>query len=190
MNLKLWELTDSFIHSGKLTDAIEYLETELKNCVSPHFKSLIGTSFSNRPQDIAAEIGIFIQACENKFPIKTVYLEMNGFDINPDRWYFDCYGYRIYRENLEDLDWLVDCDFGSYSDVTLLGMEKVQEEFAWFGTHRKDQDTNAAAEYAILLVLCRFIGLIENAVNTGLIKKGMPILVTAHDSDIVARFIT
>lgn len=190
MTLNLWEFVDSLIHSGKLIDAIEYLKTELKNCVSPHFKSLIGASFTNSPRDIAAEISRFIQACENKFPIKAVYLEMNGFDINPDRWYFDCFGYRTYPENLEDPDWLADWDSEEWSGITLSGLERVQQEFAWLGTHIKDRETSAAAEYAILLVLCRFISLIESAVDTGLLRKGLPIFATAHDFDIVARFMT
>jgi hypothetical protein len=36
--------------------------------------------------------------------------------------------------------------------------------------------------------MCKFAGLIEEAVKTGLIEPRVPILATAHDFDIVARF--
>jgi hypothetical protein len=35
----------------------------------------------------------FISSSERGFPVKAVYLEMNGFDLNYDRWYFDYFAY-------------------------------------------------------------------------------------------------
>jgi len=149
--------------------------------------------FQQRSQDVANEIGRFIHECEKGFSVGAVYLEMNGFDINPDKWYFDFFGYRNYPEDPEDLDWLSNWDsLGEWPNMTLTGLESVQSDFAWYTGREtqgyKDQDAEEAAEFAELLVMCKFSGLIEEAVKTGLIKKHVPIFATAHDFDIVPRF--
>jgi hypothetical protein len=42
---------------------------------------------------------------------------MNGFDINPGRWFFDVFGYNDYGGHGE-YDWLVDCQPDPYDDMT------------------------------------------------------------------------
>jgi hypothetical protein len=180
------------MRTGRIKDAVQYLERGLNNCTSARFRELVSGNFSNDPTDIAKEIGRFIHECEKSFPVGAVYLEMNGFDINPDRWYFDFFGYRNYVEDPEDLGWLSDWDSREWPDTTLTGLKNVQSDFAWYTGHEtqgyKDHDAQEAAGFAELLVMCKFSGLVEEAVKTGLIKKHVPILATAHDFDIVPRF--
>jgi hypothetical protein len=192
MNIALWQKVDSFIVDGELNAAIDYLEAGLKDCVSPHFKSLIGATFTNKPESVAQEIHKFIQICTGKFSVQAVYLEMNGFDINTDLWYFDFFGYKYYSADRENLDWLARWDSGRWPAMTLTGLEKAQAEFKWYSSHRtegdEDIDINEAVEYAVLLVMCKFGNLIEKAVQTGIIQENIPILATAHDFDIIPRF--
>ena len=93
MNVELWKKIDSLIIQGKLNKAITDLESDLASCKSERFKSLIGSNFTNDPIEIAEKINEFISFCEKKFEVRSIYLEMNGFDINPDRWYFDFFAY-------------------------------------------------------------------------------------------------
>ncbi len=192
MNTELWQSVDSYIRSGNLDDGINLLETGLQNCVSSRFKTLIGSKFSNNPDEVANELSNFINSCQKKFDVKAIYLEMNGFDINPDKWYFDYFGYKEYNEDPDDLDWLTDWDSDDWPEMTLSGLEKAQEDFGWYSGHLtqgyKDKDAKVAAEYATLLVMCKFAELIRNARSTGLITKKIPILATAHDFDIIPRF--
>ena len=49
-----------------------------------------------------------LSRAKNRFDVRAVYLEMNRFDINYDRWYFDLFAYTEYSADPEDLDWLSD----------------------------------------------------------------------------------
>jgi len=173
------------MRAGSVKDAVQYLERGLNSCTSHRFKALVGGNFSNDPTDVAKEINRFIRECEKSFPVRAVYLEMNGFDINPDRWCFDFFGYCKYVGNPGDLDWLSDWDSREWPDTTLTGLENVQSDFAWYTGREtqgyKDEDAQEAASFAELLVMCKFSGLIEEAVERRLIEKHVPILATAHD---------
>ena len=120
-----------------------------------------------------------------------MYLEMNGFDINPDRWYFDYFAYATFVEDDTELDWLSEWDSGAWPETTLHGLEAAQEDYAWFSNRRGHEDPSAseAASYATPLVMCRFADLIGEAVRAGQDRLQIPILATAHDFDMVARFL-
>jgi len=191
MNIELWEKIDNLITQGKLEEAIRDLEGILASCKSDRFKFLIGSDFTNDPAKIAENINDFISACERKIEVRSIYLEMNGFDINPDRWYFDFFAYDTYQEeDGEDLDWLSGWVSEDWPEITLEGLEEVQNDFDWFSNNLGYTDPLAeeASEYALLLVMCKFAKLIGKAVATGKIKKEIPILATAHDFDILPRF--
>jgi hypothetical protein len=194
MDIELWRKVDDFVRSGQTKAAVCFLEQGLSGCASTRFKALIGCGFSNNPKALAEEVNRFIRKCETSFPVKAVYLEMNGFDINPDRWYFDFFAYSSYTADSPDLDWLAEWDSMDWPDVTLNGLEKVQEDFGWYTGQEtkgyKDTDARVAADFANLLVMCKFASLIEDAAGSGIIDKTVPILATAHDFDIVARFAT
>src|SRR6266496_3868421 len=106
MDTKLWEYVDRKLTESDVSGAIDGLERLLAAEKGERFKGLLGTSFSNSPTDILAEINDFVEACVEQFDIKAVYLEMNGFDINPDRWYFDSFGYGTYGCDPKNLEWL------------------------------------------------------------------------------------
>jgi len=191
MNIELWKKTDSLIAQGKLEEAIRDLESNLASCKSDKFKSLIGSDFANDPTMIAEKINDFISSCERDFEVRSIYLEMNGFDINPDRWYFDFFAYDTYEEDKEDLDWLSDWDSENWPDITLEGLEEIQNDFDWYCNNSGYNDVLAeeAKEYAVLLVMCKFAKLIGKVVAIGKIIKEIPILATAHEFDIIPRFI-
>lgn len=190
MNAKLWKDIDNFIIQGKLDEAITRLESNLAACKSDRFKSLIGANFTNDPLQIANEINKFIASCERNFDVRSIYLEMNGFDINTKRWYFDFFAYDTYNEDQDDLDWLSDWDSRGWPKFTLVGLEETQKDFDWYSNAAGYEDILAkeAEEYAVLLVMVKFVRLIEAVVATRKIIKKVPILATAHDFDIIPRF--
>ena len=123
--------------------------------------------------------------------MQAVYLEMNGFDANYDRWYFDSFAYTTYGEDPDDLQWLCDWASPDWPQLTLTGLERVQADFRWYMENRiYDRKThNAVKELAVLLVMVRFAQLVESAIEAGNLAKRVPVLATAHDFDIVARFV-
>ncbi len=114
---------------------------------------------------------------------------MNGFDINYDRWYFDSFGYSEYVADPDDLEWLCDWRSPDWTQFTLTGLEPTQDDFRWYvekeiwqnGTHK------TAKELAVLLVMVRFVQLIQSALAAGPLVLDVPVLATAHDFDMVGR---
>jgi hypothetical protein len=115
---------------------------------------------------------------------------MNGFDINYDRWYFDAFGFTSYGTDPDDLDWLSDWQSGDWPEFTLRGLEEVQKDFKWY--HEKagsrGKQFEKACELAILLVMSKFVSLIQSAISSGKLTKRVPVLATAHDFDVIGRF--
>ena len=190
MNIELWEKVDAFVRGDDLDSAVQYLEERLARCESPRFKSLLRADFKNAGTEIAHNINEFVAFCQKRFDIKAVYLEMNGFTINPDRWFFDSFGYDKYVEDPDDLGWLSEPSSEDWPQVTLIGLEDVQKDYAWYSNESgyEDKSAETAEEYSALLVGCRFAQLIERAVKTKGIKTNTPILATAHDFEVIPRF--
>jgi hypothetical protein len=115
---------------------------------------------------------------------------MNGFDINPDRWYFDTFGYTKYSADANDLDWLCEWQSSEWPQVTLTGLEPVQKDFEWYHAKHiwENKEFERAHELAVLLVMCKFVSLIERALASGPRSKAIPVLATAHDFEILGRF--
>jgi hypothetical protein len=189
-----WQKVNSFLMAGNIADSIQFLEQELAGCEGKRFKFLLRENFRNDPGRIGNDINTFVINCEKHFDIKAVYLEMNGFDINPDRWFFDFFGYKTLYNNTDDiagfLDWLAYWDSQDWPDVTLLGLEKTQKEFDWYSNKNgyKDDSAQLPEELATLLVMCKFTRLIQKSVQSGKIEKKIPIFATAHDFDIIPKF--
>jgi len=189
MEQRVWATVDRYVKASKLDQAVRYLERKLRAAKSRRFDALLGATFSNDAVRLAKSIEAFRAA--QPFPVKAIYLEMNGFDINPDRWYFDYFSYDSYDKSETDLDWLADFAISDFPSTTLTGLEKVQKVYAWYSNRGgyKDPDAKATATYATLLVMCRFAQLIECAVSAGAIAFSIPIVATAHDFDILPRFL-
>lgn len=190
MNIDLWRKIGEHVHQGRLDAAIDQLEVGLAARESPHFKGLLAADFTNEPDSIAGHLNDFVAFCEAKFPVEAIYLEMNGFDINVDLWYFDSFGCRRYVETPDNLEWLPYWNSADYPIVPLTGLDAVQREYDRYSNQEgyKDASAQAAADFASLLVMCKFARLIGRAVATHKIRRQVPILASAHDFDIIPKF--
>lgn len=194
MNIDLWHEIGELIDNGRLDSAIRRLEACLASCECDRFKSLLQNDLTNSPITVADHIDRFIAYCEESDPIEAIYLEMNGFDINVDRWYFDSFGYRRYIDTPDALEWLPYWDFewaaGPFETIDLTGLEELQSDYDWYSNKQGHEDSIArtAADIATPLVMCRFARLIERAIATRKIEKHLWILASAHDFDIIPKF--
>jgi hypothetical protein len=190
VEIRLWNAVDRRFRKSDIGGAVKFLEERLAKEKVNRFKGLLAKGFTNTPQSILSAIDKFIDGCAKKFAIKAVYLEMNGFDINPDRWYFDSFGYAKYTADPQNVEWLCEWQSPDWPQVTLKGLEAVQKDFEWY--HAKeiwnDKKFERAYELAVLLVTCKFVSLVESALAIGTRSKVIPVLATAHDFDIVGRF--
>ena len=85
MDTRLWNAVDRRLLQCDVKGAVKFLEERLAKENVRRFKGLVGRGFRNNPRDILSRINEFVTVCSKKFDVKAVYLEMNGFDINPDR---------------------------------------------------------------------------------------------------------
>lgn len=174
----------------RLDEFESVLEQELKALPCDAFDPLIGLRFNNSPPIVLNEVNRFVAVCSASFNPKAIYLEMNGFDINTDRWYFDFFGYDCDESENEDLDWLSDWQSPPFEEVSLTGLEPTQQCFATYVDEscHEDPDAREAWGISVSLVVIKFAILVRDALASASIARPIPLLVTAHDFDSVARF--
>lgn len=192
MSIGLWQTVDNYLRAGDIDAAAADLETRLRNATSDRFASLAATHFTNSPFDVLAHINDFLTACQSEFEVRAIYLEMNGFDINYHRWYFDSFAYTEYSDDPDDMDWLSEWSSPDWGRYTLTGLEQTQDDFRWYMENRiyEHKTHHAAKEIATLLVMVRFVQLVRSALDAGALACQAPLLATAHDFDLFGRFKT
>ena len=190
MDTRLYERVSDHFARGRFAAAIEELEDRLRETGVDSFRTLLGARFTNPPSQILAQANAFIASCGSAPPPRALYLEMNGFYINPDRWFFNFFGYeKDGTLDGDDEDWLADWQFES-PEITLTGMETVQQDYERYGqrTDGRDERTERAEEVASLLVVSRFVQLVGQATRSGPLAAEIPLVATAHDFDILGVF--
>ena len=190
MNVDLWQTIDSYLRSNDVDAAAADLESRLRATATDRFASLADSHFTNSSPVVIGHINKFVAACQTKFDVRALYLEMNGFDINYDRWYFDSFAYTVYTDDPEDMDWLCDWTSPDWDQFTLNGLEQTQDDFRWYMENKiyENKTHDAEKEIATLLVMVRFVQLIGSSLNAVTLNCSVPLLSTAHDFDIFGRF--
>jgi hypothetical protein len=141
--------------------------------------------FTNDPTEAARHFDRFIRTACTSFKVGAVYTEMNGFDINPDRWYCDLFGFPE-DGGIEDFDWLSDWESNDFEDYTLTGLEPLQAVYA---SPPFQNEANRDASYLCsILVVIKFQRFMQRA-SARMTELGAPLYVTAHDYEFIARIL-
>jgi len=140
---------------------------------------------TNDPTEAAGLFDDFYRAESERFAVQAVYTEMNGFDINPDRWYCDLFAYTA-DGLLDDFDWLSDWQSEDFEDYTITGLEQLQAIYASnaFG----DPANKDASFLSSLVVVTKFQRFMQRAAER-MTALRVPLYVTAHDFDYIARLV-
>jgi len=188
MNIEIWNEVDKRIQNPN--KACQYIGELMEECKDKTFNGLLTANFTNLPSQIQNSISVFSSVCKKKFNLKAIYLEMNGFDINPNRWFFDSFGYNTISEDETYLDWLSDWQSPDFPDVTLTGLESIQklykqyrEENANLNLDKRNKDLDYNHELATLMVMAKFCKLIDESIHNQ--KLNFHVYATAHDFDII-----
>lgn len=142
-------------------------------------------SIANDPADAAAHFDRFWRREKKSIVIKAVYTEMNGFDINPDRWFCSLFAYTE-DGGLDDFDWLSDWQSSGFEDYTIRGLEPLQAVYA--SKAFSDPRNSDAADMASLVVVAKFQRFMQRAADQMTAVRA-PLYVTAHDYDYIARLL-
>ena len=170
---------------GKLTACITLLEDGLRSLPATPFHAVLGRDFLSQTGEAAEYMIDFHRTASARKKVGGLYFEMNGFAINPDRWYCDGFAYRKAGGGW-DLDWLAKWDAETVQPFMLKGMGPVQEAFAeLYGRIKEPLVVQMAGELAEYLITARFMELIAAAHKAAKRRhgglKGLPVLATAHD---------
>jgi hypothetical protein len=142
-------------------------------------------AISNDPGDAARHFDRFYQTESERMSVQAVYTEMNGFDINPDRWYCDLFAYTA-DGGLEDFDWLSDWHSEPCPEYTITGLEPLQAVYA--SKAFRDPANRDATYLSSVVVVAKFQRFMQRAAERmGALR--VPVYVTAHDFDYIARLV-
>ncbi len=155
----------------------------MERCKDKTFNGLITADFSNPASQIQDSVAAFCKACRGTFDLKAIYLEMNGFDINPNRWCFDFLGYHSVHQ--DNIDWLCNWQSSSYPDVTLTGLEAIQALYARYMEKElyAEREKKENERLATLMVMAKFCRLIDNSLDMN--SLNVRVYATAHEFDII-----
>src|SRR5215213_4554003 len=120
---KLQEELMPVLRAGDTTRCERTVAERLAVLPQSPFHIAINLSITNTPLDIAAHFDGFFRQESARFKIGAAYTEMNGFDINPRRWYFDVFAFTEYGGD-DEHDWISDWQSERYEDMTMTGMER------------------------------------------------------------------
>jgi hypothetical protein len=177
---------------GKLGPCIAFLEEGLRALRPTGYHAVLGKTFLHQGEELAGWIADFARKADAaKVGIKALYLEMNGFAINPAEWHCNLFGYKE-AGDVWDLDWLSSWDAEQRGVFVLSGMEEVQRAYAdLFAGEEQPLSVRLAEEVTDHLVTARFMEVVAAAheVANGRFAgmEGLPVFATAHDWDVVHR---
>jgi hypothetical protein len=179
-----WQVVHDSIRAGEIAGAITALEAFLAKQGANKFSCLLTESFSNSPGAVLDKLNRFIGSNNERFDVKAVYLEMNGFGINYDEWFFNPFAYDSDPSKADDTDWLSDWQSPDEIQITLRGMESSQQAFAWYHEGeiwRSQRDFQPIYHASELLIVTKFMAFVESVIKSGQLVKPIPVLATAHD---------
>jgi hypothetical protein len=164
------------LRAGDLTRCEQAVTQALSALPRSPFHCILDLSITNPIAEVAGYFDTFFAEEAPPPRVGAVYTEMNGFDINPDRWYFEALAYAEYGGH-DDYDWLADPQWEACGDQNITGLEQLQDVYASdaFGK----QEHNDASYVAGLLVVVKFQDLIRRAAPH-IRELRVPLLATAH----------
>jgi hypothetical protein len=175
---------------GRLAECIEYLEEGLRALQPTPYHRVLGRSFLPQTDALAAWLADFCRKADvTGLGLAAVYLEMNGFAINPQEWHCNIFGYKT-AGSLWKLEWLASWDAERAERFVLDGMEPVQEAYAeLFRGEEQPLSVELAEEVAEHLVTARFMELVAASHAAAKLLfdglRGFRVLASAHDWDTV-----
>lgn len=170
------------LHRGDLEACEREVAKEMLALPATPFHIVLDLSITNDAADAAEHFDRFFRAESARIAIAAAYTEMNGFDINPDRWYCDLFAYTVDGGH-DDYDWLSDWESEPYEDYTIHGLEHLQAVYA--SAAFREKASRDASYMSSLMVVLKFQRFMQQAA-THMQQLRFPLYVTAHDFDFIA----
>lgn len=185
--MEIYEITQNLepsIRDGDLDSCIDAIIKELNKIPASPFHLAIDLDFINNPKDIAKEIEQFIFSEFGSYEMKALYTEMNGFSINPKKWYFELFAYDWHGGH-DEYFWLSDWKSNEFKSITLSGMEALQNIYATdYVGNKKYGKSSGLSDFLVVLKFQKLIRAAGSLIN----NLNSPLLATAHDHELVYEY--
>lgn len=194
MNFDFAEQINPNLELLEFTKALQIAETELKKLALTDFHDVLDKSLKNQADELALWIEDFYQKASKKLDIKSLYFEMNEFDINTEFWFIDCFAYsQDGGLDLEDMEWLCDFELDSETETEttfiIEGYEKLQTAFETI--ELSNDNLQNARDWSEQIIIIRFMELMRTAhliaKKRNLKWATVPIYFTEHSYDFVVK---
>lgn len=194
MNFDFAEKINLHLEKFDFERAISIGETELQKLPTTDFHLIIGKTMVDQAESLAAWVDNFYKIALEKIDIKSLYFEMNEFDINTDVWFINSF---VFSQDggldLEDMEWLCDFETDSQAETKTVfqieGFEKLQ--IAFEKIELNTDNIQAARDWCEQIIIARFMELMKTAHIIAKQKKyswaTMPIYFTEHAYDFVIK---
>lgn len=157
-----WEVSRQYkahLDDGDLPGAIAFISEKMRELPQGPFDVALELEITSAPEKVAAWFRSCLAAAGEVEPVRAAYVELNGFDINTDVWYFDFLAFREDPGFDDGVGYSDGWHWASEESFSLEGLEPLQRVFA---DNRELIRTNAGV-YAALLVLLKYFALVDAA---------------------------
>src|SRR4051812_42913546 len=92
-----WDLQSELtpqLRAGEIEGCEQAIAATLRSFPDSPFHIILDLSITTEPAGVALEFDNFFR--QQPFKIQAAYTETNGFDINPDLWFFSPFAYELY----------------------------------------------------------------------------------------------
>ncbi|PZR07810.1 MAG: hypothetical protein DI539_23235 [Flavobacterium psychrophilum] len=194
MNFDFAEQINPDLEKLDFKKAISTGETELQKLPTTAFHSIIGKTLTGQAESLAVWVDNFYKIASKKLDIKSLYFEMNEFDINTDAWYIDCFAFsQDGGLDLEDMEWLCNFETDSQTETeTIFQIEGLEELQTAFETTELNTDNlQDSRDWCEQIIIARYMELMRTAHLTakqeGYPWAKTPIYFTEHSYDFVVK---
>ena len=194
MNFDFAEQINPDLEKLDFKKAISTGETELQKLPTTAFHSKIGKTLTGQAESLAVWVDNFYKIASKKLDIKSLYFEMNEFDINTDAWYIDCFAFsQDGGLDLEDMEWLCNFETDSQTETeTIFQIEGLEELQTAFETTELNTDNlQDSRDWCEQIIIARYMELMRTAHLTakqeGYPWAKTPIYFTEHSYDFVVK---
>lgn len=190
MNFEFANQINPCLERFDFSAALQIAEGELKKLPGTPFHEVLGKSMTSQAETFASWVKEFFEQASKKEQIKSLYCEMNEFDINTDHWYVDCFAFSI-DEGLTrgDMDWLCDYEADTESRFVIEGFDKLQAAFG--SVDLNTESLQDAIDWCEQIILTRFMELVRTAHVLAMDKNygwaGVPVYFSEHDYDFILK---
>jgi hypothetical protein len=175
-----WEVMRQYricLDDGDAQAAIQLISEKLRALPAGPFHLALELEITNAPANVAAWLQSCLAAAREVAPVRAAYVQLNGFEINTDLWFFSFYAFPE-DPGTDDAGRLESWHWCSNDCLAIEGLEPLQRIFAEHGPDIRSD----AGFYAAQLVLFKFFALIK-AATALLTTRDFPVMAGVVDGD-------